>query len=145
MAKSKKKRKGGLPASYIKKYGVSKKAWSEYRKGHAKGRSKTPKRRSSRRSATTKTKRTTKRRSNNMNFELGGSFGKSIIGGVAVGIVNQFIPINIAGADYLLAGMLMKNKLMTDLGAITLGRSLAGSITGGLLGGGRGNGGFGGY
>ena len=81
-----------------------------------------------------------------MDLGLGSGFGKALIGGVAVGVANQFIPINIAGADYLLAGMLMKNKLMTDLGAITLGRSLAGSITGGLLGGGQGrNGGFGGY
>lgn len=142
MAKSKKKRKGGLPAKYAKM--GFKKGWSEYRKVHSKGRSKTSKRKVSRRSVTKKPKRT-QRRSNNMNFGLSGSFGKALIGGVAVGIANQFIPINIAGADYLLAGMLMKNKLMTDLGAITLGRSLSGSITGGILGKSGNGGGFGGY
>ena len=81
-----------------------------------------------------------------MNFNLGGGLGKGLMGGAAVGIINKFVPINIAGADYIIAGMVMKEPLLQKIGAITLGRSLAGSITGGVLGGGNGgNGGFGGY
>jgi hypothetical protein len=67
--------------------------------------------------------------------------------GVAVGVINKVIPINIAGADYIIAGMVMKEPVLQKLGAITLGRSLAGSITGGiggLFGGGNGGNG-GGY
>lgn len=80
---------------------------------------------------------------------FGSGMGKGLMAGVAVGVIDKIIPINIAGADYLIAGMVMKEPLLTKLGAITLGRSLAGSLTGGLLGGlnlggGNGNGG-GGY
>jgi len=64
--------------------------------------------------------------------------------GAVIGIANKIIPINIAGADYILAGYFMKNPLVTQLGAITLGRSLAQGFTGnlgGLFGGAGGNGG----
>jgi len=79
-----------------------------------------------------------------MNFGLGGGLGKGIATGVVTGLVNSFIPINIAGADYLIAGIVMKDKTVQKLGAITLGRSLAGSI-GGMFGGNNNNNGFGGY
>jgi len=46
----------GLPKSYIKKYGISKKAWREYRKAHKKGS----------RKAGTSSKKKTKRRSRSM-------------------------------------------------------------------------------
>lgn len=78
---------------------------------------------------------------------LGGGFGKALIAGVAVGVIDKVIPIPIAGADYMIAGIVMKEPLLTKLGAITLGRNLAGGVTGmlgGFVGGGRGNGGGGG-
>ena len=79
-----------------------------------------------------------------MNFNFGGGLGKGIITGVAAGVVNRFIPVNIAGADLIIAGMIMKDSTIQKIGAITLGRSLSSSFTG-MLGGGNGNGGFGGY
>lgn len=129
----------GLPKSYIKKYGITKKAWSEYRKSLKAGGS---------RKTTKKSKKTNPSRGGNTAFSFGGGFGKGLMAGVAVGVINRVIPINIAGADYIIAGMVMKEPLLQKLGAITLGRSLAGSLTGGLLGGlGGGNGlnGGGGY
>ena len=117
-----------------------KKGWREYKKAHAKPRGKG-------KSKSKKTKNKSQR-GGNMNFNFGGGMGKGLMAGVAVGVINKVIPVNIAGADYVIAGMLMNNKLMKDLGYITLGRSLAGSLTGGLLGGlggGGGNGGFQGY
>jgi len=78
-----------------------------------------------------------------MNFNFGGGLGKGIMAGVAAGVVNKFIPINIAGADLIIAGMIMKDKTCQNIGAITLGRNLAGSITGmvgGALGGNGGGG-----
>jgi len=78
-------------------------------------------------------------------FNFGGGLGKGIAVGVAAGVVNKFIPVNIAGADLIIAGMVMKDNTVQKIGAITLGRSLASSFTG-ILGGGNGNGGgFGGY
>lgn len=82
-------------------------------------------------------------RSSGIGGLFGSGIGKGLMAGVAVGVINKVIPINIAGADYIIAGMVMKEPLLQKLGAITLGRSLAGSVTGGLLGG-NGNGG-GGY
>lgn len=134
-----------LPKRLIKKYGISKKAWSVYRseqkvKTHryvAKKRV-SPKRKTRRKSVKAKPKR----KSGNMNFNFGGGLGKGIAVGVAAGVVNRFIPVDIAGADYIIAGMLMKDKTVQKLGAITLGRSLAGSFTGMVAGGtGNGNGG----
>ena len=84
------------------------------------------------------------RRSYRRKNPLGGGLGKGIMTGIAIGAVNRFLPINIAGADYLIAGYFMKEPLITKLGAITLGRSLGTSILGGGLGnifGGMGNGG----
>lgn len=78
-----------------------------------------------------------------MNFNFGGGLGKGIMAGVAAGVVGRFIPINIAGADLIIAGMIMKDKTTQNIGAITLGRNLAGSITGGLTGAGGGDGGNG--
>jgi len=49
----------GLPKSYIKKYGISKKAWREYRKTHKKSKSRTTRK--------SKTKTKTKRRKSNPN------------------------------------------------------------------------------
>lgn len=82
-------------------------------------------------------------RSSGIGGLFGSGIGKGLMAGVAVGVINRVIPINIAGADYIIAGMVMKEPLLQKLGAITLGRSLAGSLTGGLLGGlgGNGNGG----
>lgn len=81
-----------------------------------------------------------------MAFNFGGGLGKGIAVGAAAGIINRFIPINIAGADLVIAGVLMKDTTVQKIGAITLGRSLAGSIAGGFgLGGNGGNGSFGGY
>jgi len=65
-----------------------------------------------------------------MNFNFGGGLGKGIAVGVAAGVVNRFIPVNIAGADLLIAGMIMKDSTVQKLGAITLGRNLASSFTG---------------
>jgi len=73
-------------------------------------------------------------------FNFGGGLGKGIMVGVAAGVVNQFIPINVAGADLIIAGMIMKDSTIQKIGAVTLGRSLASSVTG-LLGGGLGSGG----
>lgn len=63
--------------------------------------------------------------------------------GVLIGVVNRLIPINIQGADYLIAGHFMKEPLVSKIGAITLGRSLGAQFIGGGLGnllGGLGNG-----
>jgi len=130
-----------LPKKYIKKYGISKAAWAAYRrdkKSPVKRRTvrAAPKRRVSRR-RTVKAK--TNRRKTNMGFNFGGGLGKGIACGVAAGVVNKFIPVNIAGADLIIAGMVMKDSTIQKIGAVTLGRSLASSFTG-LLGGG-GNGG----
>ncbi len=64
--------------------------------------------------------------------------------GAVIGVVNKIVPVNIAGADYLIAGYFMKNPIVTQLGAITLGRSLAQGFTGNLGGifGGNNGGGF---
>lgn len=135
-----------LPKKYIKKYGgINKKAWAAYKrsKGSSKRRVATRAKTSRRRYSRKTTKKTT-RRKKNMNFNFGGGLGKGIAVGVATGVINQFIPVNIAGADYIIAGMLMKDKTVQKLGAITLGRSLAGSFTG-LVGGGSGNNQGGGY
>lgn len=75
-----------------------------------------------------------------MGFNFGGGLGKGIAVGVAAGVVNKFIPVNIAGADLIITGMIMKDKTIQKIGAVTLGRSLSSSFTG-LLGGGGGNGG----
>ena len=77
-------------------------------------------------------------------FNFGGGLGKGIAAGVAAGVVNKFIPVNIAGADLIIAGMVMKDSTVQKIGAITLGRNLASSFTGILGGNGNGNG-FGGY
>ena len=135
-----------LPKKYIKKYGgINKKAWAAYKrdKGGSKRRVST-KAKTTRKRYTRKTTKKTTRRKKNMNFNFGGGLGKGIAVGVATGVINQFIPVNIAGADYIIAGMLMKDKTVQKLGAITLGRSLAGSFTGLVGGGGSSNSG-GGY
>lgn len=56
----------GLPASYIKKWGVSKKAWREYRKVHAKKKSSTRKKKTSRAKSSRKrsVRKTARKRSN---------------------------------------------------------------------------------
>lgn len=77
-----------------------------------------------------------------MNFNFGGGLGKGIAVGVAAGVVNQFIPVNIAGADLIIAGMIMKDSTVQKIGAITLGRSLAGSFTGLASGGSNSGGGY---
>ena len=51
-----------------------------------------------------------------MNFNFGGGLGKGIMAGVAAGIVGKFIPINIAGADLVVAGMIMKDKTCQNIG-----------------------------
>jgi len=79
-----------------------------------------------------------------MNLNFGGGLGKGIIAGVAAGVVNRFIPVNIAGADLIIAGMVMKDSTVSKIGAITLGRSLASSFTGFAMGNGNGSN-FGGY
>lgn len=133
-----------LSKRLIKKYGISKRAWAEFRKEKS-GRKRSPakrtraKTRASRRRTVKKQKRSVKK----TNFNFGGGLGKGIAAGAAVGIINKFLPINIAGVDYIIAGMVMKEPMVQKIGAITLGRSLAGSITGGILGGaGGGNGGM---
>lgn len=55
---------------------------------------------------------------------------KGVVTGIATGIINQLIPINIAGADLMIAGYFMKDSTVSKIGAISLGRSLAGSFTG---------------
>jgi hypothetical protein len=104
----------GLPKKYAKM--GFKKGWREYKKTK------------SQRKTTKKTNK--KRRSGNTNFNFGGSLGKGIAVGVAAGVVNRFIPVNIAGADLIIAGIIMKDQTVQKIGAITLGRSLAGSFTG---------------
>jgi len=131
-----------LPKKYIKKYGISKAAWAAYRrdKKSPTKRRKTraaPKRMRASRRKTVKAK--TNRSTKGMGFSFGGGLGKGIAVGVAAGVVNKFIPVNIAGADLIIAGMIMKDKTVQKIGAVTLGRSLSESFTG-LLGGG-GNGG----
>lgn len=126
-----------LPKWAIKKAGgINKKAW-QLAKGKRKGNP------SRKKTTKTKTKTKTNRRSNKM-FNFGGGLGKGIAVGVAAGVINKFIPVNIAGADLIIAGMIMKDSTVQKIGAISLGRNLATSLAGGLLGGG-GNGGFGGY
>jgi len=134
------KRKG-LPSKYAKM--GFKRGWKAY---------KASKRTSTKTSSYTKKRKITrnKKRGGNKNMGfgniLGAGLGKSVIAGAAVGIINKFIPINLAGADYLIAGMVMKEPLLSKLGGITLGRSVAGSLAGGLGGifaGGNGNGGNG--
>lgn len=78
-------------------------------------------------------------------FNFGGGIGKGIMVGVAAGVVNRFIPVNIAGADLIIAGMIMKDKTVQKIGAISLGRNLASSLTGIGLGQGGNGGGGGGY
>lgn len=126
-----------LPKWAIRKAGgINKKAWALARKG--KGKSKAKK-------TTQKTKAKSNRRTSNMNLNfLGGGFGKALIAGVAVGVIDRVIPIPIAGADYMIAGIVMKEPLLTKLGAITLGRNLAGGVTGFFGGGNGGNTGGGG-
>ena len=133
----------GLPKKYAKM--SFKKGWAAYKRVHG---GSTKKRKPSRKKSNPSPKR---RRGTTAKSGIGGLFGsgigKGLMAGVAVGVINRVIPINIAGADYIIAGMVMKEPLLQKLGAITLGRSLAGSLTGGLLGGltnGNGNGG-GGY
>ena len=114
-----------LPKKYIKKYGISKKAWAEYKKSK-----KSP----SKRRASKKTTKTKTRRKQNMNFNFGGGLGKGIAVGVAAGVINRFIPVNIAGADLIIAGMVMKDQTVQKIGAITLGRNLASGFVGGMTG-----------
>ena len=134
-----------LPKSYIKKYGISKKAWSEYKKTLKKG---SGKKRSGNPSKKKGGKKKNVAKSSGSILNFGGGLGKGIMVGVAAGVVNKFIPIDIAGADLIIAGMILKDSTCQKIGAITLGRNLAGSITGlvgGALGGnnsGGGNGGF---
>jgi len=138
----------GLPKKYAKM--GFKKGWAAYKRSGYRPKTSRSKRRSVRASSsrrrTTKTRPRTKRRNGSMSGFgniLGAGMGKSIMAGAAVGIINRVIPINIAGADYLVAGMIMKEPLLSKLGGITLGRSLAGSLAGGLGGifaGGNGNG-----
>lgn len=135
----------GLPKKYAKM--GFKRGWREYKKIHGSKKRASPKKSASRKKSYSKPKGG---RKNMAKGGIGGLFGsgigKGLMAGVAVGVINKVIPINIAGADYIIAGMVMKEPLLQKLGAITLGRSLAGSLTGGLLGGlgGNGNGG-GGY
>jgi hypothetical protein len=130
----------GLPKNIIKKYGVSKKAWAVYRAQKRKpSRSTKRTRKSRKRRYTTKTKRKKYGGKKSM-FNFGGGLGKGIAVGVATGVIGRFIPVNIAGADYIIAGMLMKDSTVQKLGAITLGRSLAGSLTGMVTGQGNGGG-----
>jgi len=127
-----------LPKRLIKKYGISKKAWSEFRKEQS-GRKRRPavKSRAKPRARTrSRSKPKTKRSVKNTNFNFGGGLGKGIAVGVAAGVVNRFIPVNIAGADLIIAGIVMKDSTVQKIGAITLGRSLASSFTGALTGGG---------
>lgn len=129
-----------LPKSYIKKYGgINKKAWKAYKatlKTKTKGKS----------SKSTK-KNNPKKKGGNTGFDLnfGGGLGKGIAIGVVAGIANRFIPVNIAGADLIIAGIVMKDKTVQKIGAITLGRNLSSSLTGMLGGGGNGNGVGGGF
>lgn len=130
-----------LPKSYIKKYGgINKKAWAAY-KSTLKGTGK--KRRSS--SKSKKKGRGSTARSGGImgGLNFGGGIGKGIAVGVAAGVINRFIPVNIAGADLIIAGVLMKDSTVQKIGAITLGRNLASSFTGlGLGQGGVSGGGF---
>jgi hypothetical protein len=131
----------GLPKKYAKM--GFKKGWREYKKIHGKTRASPSRKR--KKSNPKPRGRKTMAKSGIGNL-FGSGLGKGLMAGVAVGVIDRVIPINIAGADYIIAGMVMKEPLLQKLGAITLGRSLAGSLTGGLLGnlGGNGNGG-GGY
>jgi hypothetical protein len=133
-----------LPKKYIKKYGgINKKAWAAYKrskKGGSRKRRVSTRAKTTRRRSYRKTTKKTTRRKKNMNFNFGGGLGKGIAVGVAAGVVNKFIPVNIAGADLIIAGMVMKDSTVQKIGAITLGRSLASSFTG-LATGGSGNGG----
>ena len=82
--------------------------------------------------------------SSGFNLNFGGGLGKGIMVGAAAGLVQRFIPVDIAGADLIIAGMIMKDTTCQKIGAITLGRSLAGSLAGGFgLGGGNNAGGGG--
>jgi hypothetical protein len=123
-----------LPKKYIKKYGISKKAWAEYRKSLKKPSSK--KSSGGKRKSQGKTAKKQTGRKKNMSFNFGGGLGKGIAVGVAAGVVNKFIPVNIAGADLIIAGMIMKDTTVQKIGAIELGRNLAGTLTGFLGGGG---------
>lgn len=127
----------GLPKKYAKM--GFKKGWAAYKKTK-----RTSTRKPSGKRKSTKTKAKSKGSVKNTNFNFGGGLGKGIAVGVAAGVVNKFIPVNIAGADLIIAGIIMKDSTVQKLGAITLGRNLASSFTG-LAIGGNGNGGGGGY
>lgn len=135
-----------LPKKYIKMYGISKKAWSEYKKTLKKGSGK--KKRSGNPSKKKGGKKKNVAKSSGSILNFGGGLGKGIMVGAAAGLVQKFIPVNIAGADLIISGMILKDTTCQKIGAITLGRSLAGSLAGGFgLGGnggdtGGGNGGF---
>jgi hypothetical protein len=54
--------------------------------------------------------------------------------GALVGVINKFIPVNIAGADYLIAGFITKNNTLQTLGGVALGQSLVGGFLGNGIG-----------
>lgn len=127
----------GLPKKYCKM--GFKKGWREYKKTLKTKTKSNPSKKKTKKGGRTVAKNT------GFSFGLGAGFGKALIGGVAVGIIDRVIPIPIAGADLLIAGAIMKEPLLTKIGAITLGRNLAGGVTGIFGGGNAGNGGFAGY
>jgi len=133
----------GLPKKYAKM--GFKKGWRAYKASKRTGvkRRRTYAKPARRRTYKRSYAKKAKKRSGNMNMNFGGGLGKGIAVGVAAGVVNKFIPINIAGADLIIAGMLMKDKTIQKIGAVTLGRSISGSMTGLLGGGSVGNGGNG--
>ena len=97
-----------LPKKYIKKYGgINKKAWAAYKRSKSgstrKRRTSTRAKTSRRRTYTRKATKKAYRRKKSMGFNFGGGLGKGIAVGVAAGVVNQFIPVNIAGADLIIA------------------------------------------
>jgi len=127
----------GLPKKYIKKYGVSKKAWSEYRK--SKGRT----------TRTQKTKRggvkvaRRKRSYSRARSGLKSMFGmsslqtvlKAAIAGGVTGAVQNAIPDDALGGygDVLVpivVGMVTKNQTLQTIGGYQLGAKFASGLTG---------------
>jgi len=107
----------GLPKSYIKKYGITKKAWAEYRKAHKKRKTRTSKSKSKRKSGG---KRMAKKKRRTGGKKFFGNIGlKGLIVGGAL----------LAGAKYLVARFLPQaGAYSSPIAAI--GAGAVGSVVG---------------
>jgi len=115
----------GLPKSYIKKYGISKRAWREYRKAHKKSKSRTTRK--------SKTKTKTRRKKSNPNRSVkrtGKNLQATVFKWLRIGSI--FAPELVRAAqkkpiDNILANMVYeKTGLNPADGSFELGRLVKG-------------------